>query len=159
MKSQRYTLSVLSVAAAAFANVALADEPATRTRTEVVAEVLSARAAGTLIPAGEGLVQTRSLPTNAASVVTRDSVKAEVLEARAAGELSPAGEFLQYDARQPAGVSLLTRAAVKASVVAARRAGELMPAGEGMTEAYLANAPRRPLSAEVEGQPSQVARK
>ncbi len=62
-----------------------------RTRADVEAEVLAARAAGELIAAGEA----EDLPIAQASrgaVLARATVKADVLAARAAGALVPAGE-------------------------------------------------------------------
>ncbi len=62
-----------------------------RTRADVEAEVLAARAAGELIAAGEA----EDLPIAQASrgaVLARATVKADVLAARAAGDLVPAGE-------------------------------------------------------------------
>jgi hypothetical protein len=63
----------------------------TRSRADVRAEVLSARAAGELRPAGEAEAYTvaRGPVTWARS---RAEVKAEVIAARANGELVPAGE-------------------------------------------------------------------
>jgi hypothetical protein len=51
--------------------------------------VAQARAAGQLIPAGEGQVDVRPSTT---SVLTRAEVKAETLQARQEGTLVPAGE-------------------------------------------------------------------
>src|SRR5689334_2550104 len=58
----------------------------TRTRAEVKAEVLQARARGELLAAGE---EELVAATATRSTLTRAAVKAEVLQARANGELIP----------------------------------------------------------------------
>ena len=124
---QILVLSTLSVAAVA----ALADTTAPLTRAEVRQSVLTARAAGQLIPAGEGEARLSAISA-APSTLTRADVRADVLVARADGELCPAGEggdepqFKSNLAATPQ----LARADVKAEVLAARKAGELIPAGE-----------------------------
>ena len=107
-----------------------ADAPA-RTRAEVNAQTLAARADGTLVPAGEG-VDTRGPALPGRSALTRADVVAGVLAARASGRLMAAGE-----AAGPAGFEAstghaLTRATVNADVLAARASGDLVPAGEGL---------------------------
>ena len=118
--------SVLALAtSAAFAAPAL-------TRAEVNAATLSARAAGTLVPAGEG-IETRApaLANNAA--LTRSAVMADVLAARAAGQLVAAGEGSEPATLSASGGPVLARASVKADVLAARASGSLVPAGEGLS--------------------------
>lgn len=88
--------SVLIAVAAAFATTAaLADDitmapeaKSIKTRAEVVAEVLKARAAGQLIRAGEFLPVMQ-----AQSLKSRDQVRGEVLAARASGTLLKGGEI------------------------------------------------------------------
>ena len=130
--NQLFAASVLSLAA----SVALAGTPASNTpltRAQVSQSVIDARAAGQLIPAGEGgqaFEQTQSKST-----LTRSEVKRETMEARADGELRPAGEGSDeaYLAKT-ATASNLTRAEVKAATLQARKAGQLQPAGEGPDE-------------------------
>ena len=123
-------LSALSIAAGA----ALADEGAL-TRNQVADDVVEARAAGTLVPAGE-----RALPayaTATTSTVTREQVKAEASQVyaakqRATAEYESAGNSataLDY-ARQVSAPSGITRAERKETTLAARANGELMGAGE-----------------------------
>jgi hypothetical protein len=92
---------IATAALTAFAaTAALADDitvvPAAqslKSRAEVQAEVLQARAQGTLIPAGEHI--TVKPAAQAAEVQkSRDQVRAEVLAARSAGTLLRAGEVL-----------------------------------------------------------------
>jgi hypothetical protein len=122
------TLGAIALAASSsFA----ADAP-TRTRADVNAQTLAARADGTLIPAGEG-VDTRGPAITSRSVLTRADVAADVLTARAAGRLLAAGEAADpATAFGPATSPMLARASVKADVLAARAAGDLVPAGEGL---------------------------
>ena len=131
-------LSALSLAAGAV----LADESAL-TRAQVADGVIEARAAGTLVPAGE-----RALPTYATattSTVTREQVKAEASQVyaakqRAIPEYEAAGNnatALDY-ARQVSAPSGITRAERKETTLAARAHGELMGAGE---RAYAAAGP------------------
>jgi len=101
-----------------------------RSRAEVVAEVLAARAAGTLAPAGEHAEAPAATTIGQASR-TRAEVEAEVLEARRTGQLIAAGEGELFPAVPASSGPVLTRATVKAEVLAARAAGELVPAGEG----------------------------
>jgi hypothetical protein len=63
-------------------------------RAQVKADVLQARVAGDLQPAGEGTPQDRvyAQAISAPSTLARANVKADVLEARANGQLIPAGE-------------------------------------------------------------------
>ena len=121
----RAAFSVLALAtSAAFAAPPL-------TRAEVNAATLSARAAGTLVPAGEGIAtRAPALDNNAA--LTRSAVMADVLAARAAGQLVAAGEGSEPARLNAFSGPVLARASVKADVLAARAAGELVPAGEGL---------------------------
>jgi len=97
------------------------------TRAEVRAQVLEARAAGQLRPAGEasGPVAYRfDTPTR-----TRADVRAEVLQARLQGDLVAAGQGAEAD--DAIGVSMRARADVRAETAVARLQGELIPSGEG----------------------------
>ena len=90
------------------------------TREQVRAEVLAARAAGTLDITEANYP--RELPA-AKSTVTRAEVKAEVIRARAAGELDVTESTNPFpEAREK---SRVTRAEVLAEVSRARAAGEL----------------------------------
>ena len=92
---QLIALSALALAGTA----ALADDitidntpfVSTRTRAELKAEVLQARAQGQLLAAGEENVVA---PEAGGTTLARATVKAQVLTARANGELIPAGEAL-----------------------------------------------------------------
>lgn len=127
------SLVVISALAIA-AGTASADDSSVRSsqlsRAEVKQSVLTARAAGLLVPAGEGEVR---LPQHEAqSTLNRADVKRDVLVAQRTGQLTPAGEG---QVREPAnaydsGVQL-ARSDVKAETRRAQAAGELIPAGEG----------------------------
>jgi hypothetical protein len=104
------------------------------TRAEVRRQVLEARAAGTLIPAGEGITPGYAKANARRSDLSRAQVKDEVLQARASGQLQPAGEGAPEDriyAQAVSAPSTLARADVKAEVLEARANGELIPAGQG----------------------------
>jgi hypothetical protein len=127
---QVISLSALALAAGG----ALADE-GQLTRAEVSDEVLAARAAGTLMPAGEGAHP--GYLTSAPSTVARSQIKSEARQvyatkARSILEFESAGNNLQAldYARQVAAHSTVTRAEGKAATLAARSQGELMGAGE-----------------------------
>jgi hypothetical protein len=125
---QVLSLTVLALAAGS----ALA-EGASPTRAEVRREVLAARAAHTLIPAGEGVTPGYPTASDLASNLTRAQVNSEVREARAAGQLEPAGQGSPEDrvyAQAVSSPSTLARSEVKADVLEARANGELVPAGE-----------------------------
>jgi len=119
-----------AVAATSHARAGVTDGPAAwapLTRAEVRAQVLEARAAGQLRPAGEasGPVAYRfDAPTR-----TRADVRAEVLQARLHGELVAAGQGAEAD--DATGLSTRARADVRAETVMARLQGELIPSGEG----------------------------
>src|ERR1700742_2151695 len=66
------------------------DSSAPLTRAEVKQSVLAARAAGDLIPAGEGFDY--PAPVQSHSSVSRSELRHEVLQARADGSLRHAGE-------------------------------------------------------------------
>jgi hypothetical protein len=103
------------------------------TRAEVVQSVLAARAAGTLIPAGEGVLPSYQDP-GLGSDTTRAAVKAEVLQARASGDLVPAGDGALGNkaySQMVAAPSSVTRDQVKSEVLEARASGTLIPAGQG----------------------------
>ena len=96
-------------------------------RAQVNQEVLAARAAGQLVPAGErGLLVVNNQP----STRSLADVRSEVLAARRDGDLVPAGQG-PVDVR-PTLASDTTRFAVKSDVRRARADGELIPAGEGV---------------------------
>ena len=92
---QLIALSALALAGTAVLADDITPEPApfvsTRTRAELKAEVLQARARGELLAAGE---EESGATTPVRSTLARATVKAEVLQARANGELIPAGEQL-----------------------------------------------------------------
>jgi hypothetical protein len=127
---QVLSLSALALAAGA----ALADE-GPLTRAAVRNEVPAARAAGTLLPAGEGAQP--GYVTSGPSAVARSQVKSEARQvpatkARSIPEFESAGnnaQGLDY-ARQSAAPSTITRADRKAATLAARSQGQLMGAGE-----------------------------
>jgi hypothetical protein len=115
------------------ASTALAQD-GSLTRAEVRQQVLSARAAGTLIPAGEGVTPGYAKASSRVSDVGRAQVNEEVLQARASGQLQPAGEGAPEDrtyAQAVTAPSTLARAEVKSEVLEARADGDLIPAGEG----------------------------
>ena len=123
---QLFALTALAIAGSAV----LADEApgAPLTRAEVVQSVLAARAAGTLMPAGQGepgYPQAGDTTSN----VTRAQVETLVLQARADGTLMPAGGSNYAPGYPKAGdptTSNLTRAEVAAEVLQARADGELL---------------------------------
>ena len=96
-------------------------------RAQVNQQVLAARAAGQLVPAGQqGLIVANNQP----STRSLADVRAEVLEARRDGELIPAGQGpVEIN---PTVASQTTRFAVKSDVRRARAEGELVPAGQGV---------------------------
>lgn len=98
-------------------------------RAQVRNDVLAARAAGQLVPAGEGSL---ALYDNATSQPSRSiaDVRAEVAQARRTGQLVPAGQGPIEN--RPAVASDTTRLAVKRDVLRARADGDLIPAGEGV---------------------------
>jgi hypothetical protein len=141
---QVLSLSVLALAASA----ALAGE-GPLTRAEVRAEVVAARADGTLMPAGEGAEP--GYVTSTAPSVARAQVKSEAHQvytdkARSIPEFESAGNNTQAIAfaRQAAAPSTITRSEAREATLAARWHGELMPAGErgyqaGNPELHAAN--------------------
>lgn len=123
------TLGAIALAAS---STFAADAPG-RTRAEVNAQTLAARADGTLVPAGEGPA-TYGPVIGSRSALTRADVTADVLAARASGRLVAAGEAAEpATSFSPATGPMLARASVKADVLAARASGDLVPAGEGLT--------------------------
>jgi len=128
------TRQFIGLAALALAvGSAFADE-GSLSREQVRQDVIAARKAGTLIPAGQGV--TPGYPTAASRgyMLSRAQVKADVLEARADRQLAPAGEGSPENrvyAQAVAAPSTLTRAEMKQEVLEARANGELIPAGEG----------------------------
>jgi hypothetical protein len=135
---QVISLSALALAAGA----ALADE-GPLTRAEVRNDVLAARAAGTLMPAGQGAEP--GYVSSGPSIVARSQIKLEARQvyatkARSIHEFESAGNNLQAldYARQAAAPSTITRTEMKSATLAARSQGELMGAGE---EGYPAGNP------------------
>ena len=125
---------ILGLTALALAAGSALAQDGSGTRAEVRQEVLAARAAHTLIPAGEGVTPEYPRASDRASDVSRAQVRQEVLQARAAGQLEPAGEGSLEDgvyAKAVAEPSTLARSEVKEQVLEARANGELVPAGEG----------------------------
>jgi hypothetical protein len=120
MKTTTTTIFAILLTAAGVAN---AQSPSqSLTREQVRAEVLAARAAGTLGSGGEGY-QGQVFETT--STLTRAEVRAQLAAARAAGALyegeaypGPAGLLSPAPAASP-----LTRAQVRAELAAARAAG------------------------------------
>jgi len=135
---QVLSLSALALAASA----ALADE-GPLTRAEARNEVLAARTAGTIMPAGEGAQP--GYVTSAPSTVARSQIRSEARQvyatkARSIAQFEAAGnnsQALDY-ARQSAAPSTITRSEEKAATLAARSHGELMGAGEA---GYRASSP------------------
>jgi hypothetical protein len=109
MKTTTIIISILLAAAGAAQGQAL-------TRDQVRAEVLAARAAGTLGSGGEGY-QAQVFDTG--STLTRAEVRAQVLAARAAGTIV---EGDAYPGTPPA-AEPVTREQVRAELAAARAAG------------------------------------
>ncbi|MBP6270841.1 MAG: DUF4148 domain-containing protein [Rhizobacter sp.] len=109
------------------ATTAFAGESAsTRTRADVIAELVAARAAGELPVSGyetSYTVNTRS----AASTLTRADVQAEYARARQAGELEEVTGYSSV-ANVATGPSRLTRSDVVNEYVRARSTGELAEA-------------------------------
>jgi hypothetical protein len=125
------TQSLIAAVAFAFAgSAAMAQEVtvdatvfhATKTRAEVRAEVLKARAEGTLLPVTEFEAQVRPVVAAVPSALTRAEVRAEVLKAHAAGTLQFATEFdAQVQPIVVAAPSQLTREQVRAEARAVAR--------------------------------------
>ena len=123
---QLFALTALALAGSAV----LADEaPGTPlTRADVEQSVLAARAAGTLMPAGEDPGYPYVAPSK--STLTRAQVSAEAVAGVADGTLLKHGIDPEYpQAIPPSGV---TRAEVEAEVLQARAHHELMPPGEAV---------------------------
>jgi hypothetical protein len=112
---------ILSAVVATSAFAAGSQDPsASVTREQVRAEVMAARAAGTLDITDANYP--RDLPAEK-STLTRAQVKAEVIRARAAGELDWTESSYPFVHTQEK--SHVTRADVLAEVMRARQAGEL----------------------------------
>lgn len=94
------------------------------TRAQVHAEVLAARAAGTLDSGGEGY---QSRWDDTPSTLTRAEVRAQLLAARAAGQVFE-GDAYPGNVEAPV-TKPLTREQVRSELAAARAAG-LVTAGE-----------------------------
>jgi Domain of unknown function (DUF4148) len=136
---------ILSISALALAaGAALADQ-GPLTRDAVRDEVRAARAAGTLMPAGEAAEP--GYVTSAAPTVARSQVKAEARQVYAAKqrsipELEAAADGaagIAY-ARQSKAPPTITRAEEREATLAARSHDELIAAGEG---GYPAGDPER----------------
>ncbi len=155
--TQRSNVTLRQVAALTFLALAAATalaQDASPTRAEVRQEVLAARAAHTLVPAGEGITPGYPTASDRTSNVTRAQVKSAVVQARAAGQLQPAGEGSPDDrvyAQAVAAPSTLARSEVKAQVLEARANGELVPAGEGELPAGASGATRTARGPSVAG--------
>jgi hypothetical protein len=145
-----HTPSLVAIAAALAlgASAAFADDigreeavVTSKTRAQVKAEVLEARAHRQLAAAGEA-----GLPVDepAGNGTTRASVQDEVRLARAGGQLAPAGETDPVGAHEFAATSDRERGEVKAEVFAARKAGVLAPAGDAYDGSNLAQAHPEP---------------
>ncbi|MBB3221051.1 DUF4148 domain-containing protein [Pseudoduganella umbonata] len=117
MKTTTNTIFAILLAAAGIANATNAQSQSL-TREQVRAEVLAARAAGTLSSGGEGY---QALVFDIPSMATRAEVRAELAAARAAGALYE-GEAYPGPAGTPS-MSPVTRAQVLAELAAARAAG------------------------------------
>jgi hypothetical protein len=131
---QILAISVLALAASAAMADGSTDTTTPLTRAEVRQQVLAARAAGELLPAGDSADY--PLPAKETkSTLTRTEVRVATLDARANGELRDAGEHGDepYEAIASA-PSDLTRAQVVAEVLQARKDGELIPAGDNIDE-------------------------
>jgi len=128
------TRQLIGLAALALAvGSACADEGGL-TREQVRQDVIAARKAGTLIPAGQGVTPGYPGAADRGYAATRAQVKADVREARADKQLAPAGERSPEDrvyAQAVTAKSTLTRAEMKEEVLEARANGELIPAGQG----------------------------
>ena len=125
---------LLGLTALALAAAAAVAQDGSVTRAQVRQDVLAARAARTLIPAGEGITPGYPRASDRASDMSRAQVRQEVLQARAAGQLEPAGQGSPEDriyAQAVASPSTIARSEVKEQVLEARANGELVPAGEG----------------------------
>lgn len=114
------------------ASPAYAQQPegSTLSRSEVMAEVAAARAAGTLLRPGEG---SPTEPLAMVSTKTRAERKAETLQARRNGAFLPGslGMYKAHTSQQLAVAhSTKTRAERKAETLDAARKHQLLPAGE-----------------------------
>jgi hypothetical protein len=120
LKLNAAAVLILSAVVATSATAGQHDASQGVTREQVRAEVLAARAAGTLD------ITEANYPrefTTEKSTVSRAEVKAEVIRARAAGELDVTEATNPFpDAKEK---SRVTRADVLAEVIRARTAGEL----------------------------------
>lgn len=132
------TYRLLAVAASVAVTTVLLAGPAyaqqseggTLSRSEVMAQVAAAQAAGTLLRPGEG---SPTEPMATVSTKTRAERKAETLQARRDGAFLPPGEgmYRVYMSQQRAMAhSTKTRAERKAETQEAARKHQLLPAGE-----------------------------
>lgn len=143
MNTSKSMVKLMTAAMAVWAVAAQAQDEGTRSRTEVVAELNAARAAGELgAYEGEDSGSFRLSATGGrASATTRAAVRSEMLAARAAGGLysmhgEDSGAALLAQQR---GTGQLTRAQVIAEMLAARAAGEIQAfTGEDSGAAFLA---------------------
>jgi hypothetical protein len=118
--TMKTTITIAALALALSASAAAVAQDGL-SREQVRAEVLAARAAGTLSSGGEGYQATTFTP----SVRTRAAVKAELAAARAAGTIA---EGEAYPGPLPAAEGT-PRAAVRAELAAARVASTLLEGG------------------------------
>lgn len=122
MKTTTTTIFAILLATAGVAN---AQSPSqSLTREQVRAEVLAARAAGTLGSGGEGY---QALVFDTPSTLTRAEVRAQLAAARAAGALYEGEAYPGPVHLLPAApaANQLTRAQVQAELAAARAAGTI----------------------------------
>lgn len=113
---------------ATWANEASQQTTGAKTRAEVKAELVVARAHGESNPSD--LYGQPSSPQFASSTVTRAQVLAELSRARAAGELKEAREFDGGYGYQIPFASTKTRAEVRAEVLQAMHSGEQLSRGD-----------------------------
>ena len=124
------SLSIFAATLAAATSVALAaSDTDSVLRVAVRAEVLQARADGTLARPGEAL-QAFPVATTSASTLSRRQVRDDTLVARALGQLVPAGQGGSVFVA-PVGMPM-ARADVREGVRQANLSGELARAGEAM---------------------------
>lgn len=131
------TIATATLALAAQASFAQAENGSPLTRADVRLQVLNARATGGLSHAGDAAPEEMTpyrAQVLAAPTLTRAQEKEAVSQARIHGELAHAGsigpeEELAYQRAHPF-VSDVSRSEVKAAVLEARRSGTLVPAGE-----------------------------
>jgi len=128
MKTRLIAIATLTALAA---TATWAADTAPLTREQVAAQVITARANGQLMGAGEAL---ESHPAAPMSTRSRADVQAEVAAAQKNHTLTAAGE-LSTPAAAVRGMSR-SRAEVRAETLAARLDGSLPAAGEGLAHEH-----------------------